>query len=34
MPNAIDKPPAGKQTAAGRRLIRSVKQAIAYGCAT
>jgi putative transcriptional regulator len=30
MPNAIDKPPAGKQTAAGRRLIRSVKQAIAY----
>jgi putative transcriptional regulator len=30
MPNLIKKPPAQKHTAAGRRLVRSVKQAIAW----
>ena len=30
MPNRTKKAPAPKQTAAGRRLIRSVKQAIAW----
>jgi putative transcriptional regulator len=30
MPNLIKKPPAKKHTAAGRRLVRSVKQAIAW----
>ena len=30
MPNPTKKPPAGKHTAAGRRLIKSVKQAVAW----
>jgi hypothetical protein len=30
MPNVTKKPPAQKHTPAGRRLIRSVKQAIAW----
>ena len=30
MPNLTKKPPAGKHTAAGRRLIKSVKQAVAW----